>query len=49
MDEGFGRVNAELRAVNNRIDALQRSMLQIGGGVIAALIAGFLGVIATQL
>lgn len=42
MDDGFNRVNA-------RFDALQRTMLQLGGGVIAALVAGFLGVIATQL
>jgi hypothetical protein len=45
MDDGFNRVDAELRAVNARFDALQRTMLQLGGGVIAALI----GLIATQL
>lgn len=45
MDDGFNRVDAELRAVHTRIDALQRTMLQIGGGVIVALI----GLIATQL
>jgi hypothetical protein len=49
VDNGFARVDAELRAVNARFDALQRTMLQIGGGVIAALVAGFAGVIATQL
>lgn len=49
VDSGFARVDAELRAVNARFDALQRTMLQIGGGVIAALTAGFAGVIATQL
>ena len=45
MDNGFNRVDAELRAVHARIDALQRTMLQIGGGVIVALV----GLIATQL
>jgi hypothetical protein len=45
MDAGFNRVDAELRAVHARIDALQRTMLQIGGGVIVALV----GLIATQL
>ena len=49
MEDGFNRVDAELRAVNARFDALQRTMLQVGGGMIAALVAGFLGVIATQL
>jgi hypothetical protein len=38
MESGFARVDG-------RIDALQRTMLQVGGGVIVALI----GLIATQL
>ena len=38
VDSGFDRVDA-------RIDSLQRTMMQVGGGVIVALI----GLIATQL
>lgn len=45
VDEGFRRVDADLRALNGRFDALQCTMLQIGGGVIVALV----GLIATQL
>ncbi len=45
MDDGFARVDADLRALNSRFDGLQRTMLQVGGGVIVALI----GLIATQL
>jgi hypothetical protein len=45
VDLGFKRVDADLRALNARFDALQRTMLQVGGGVIAALV----GLIATQL
>jgi hypothetical protein len=53
VDEGFRRVDADIRdlraEMNSRFDALQRTMLQIGGGLIAALIMGFMGLIATQL
>jgi hypothetical protein len=45
VDKRFDRVDAELRALNGRFDALNRTLLQIGGGVIVALIA----LIATQL
>jgi hypothetical protein len=45
VDQGFDRVDADLRALNGRFDALQRTMVQVGGGVIVALI----GLIATQL
>jgi hypothetical protein len=49
MDDGFNRVNADLRALreetNSRFDSMQRTLLQMGGGVIVALI----GLIATQL
>jgi hypothetical protein len=49
MEDGFNRVDAELRALNGRFDALQRTLLQIGGGLIATLVAGFFGLILTQL
>ncbi len=42
MEDGF-------KALNSRFDALNRTLLQIGGGIIATLIAGFFGVIITQL
>jgi hypothetical protein len=53
IDQRFDRVDREFRGLraemNQRFDALNRTLLQIGGGVIAALIAGFMGLIATQL
>lgn len=53
VDNGFNRVDAELRALreetNSRFDSLQRTLLQIAGGTVGTLIAGFAGVIATQL
>ncbi len=52
MDNGFARVDADLRALNARFDALQRTLLQVGAGLGAGLltvIATLLGLIATQL
>jgi hypothetical protein len=45
MDQGFARLDAEMRALNGRFDSLRRTMLQVNGVIIAALI----GFIATQL
>ncbi|HYJ20846.1 MAG TPA: hypothetical protein VEW07_02340 [Solirubrobacterales bacterium] len=46
MDRGFDRVDADLRALNGRFDALQqtlnalqRTMLQVGVGLVGALLA----------
>lgn len=53
MEAGFKRVDDDIRdlraEMNQRFDALNRTLLQIGGGVIAAMVAGFMGLIATQL
>ena len=48
VDRRFDKVDAELHRVNDRLDGLHRTLLQIAGGTIATLIAGFAGVIATQ-
>lgn len=49
MEDGFSRVDADFRELrtemNGRFDALQRTMIQFGGVMIAALI----GLIAVQL
>ena len=60
IDDGFNRVDGDLRAIRSdmnarfdahgaRIDSLQRTILQVGGGMIAAVLAGFISLIATQL
>ncbi len=42
-------MNSRFERVENRIDDLHRTLLQLGGGAIATLVVGFLGVIVTQL
>jgi hypothetical protein len=52
MDVGFTRVDHDFREIRAEIGALQRTIIQIGGGVIAAvlgLMAAITGLIATQL
>jgi len=45
VDQGFARLDADMRALNGRFDSLQRTLFQVGGVMTAALI----GLIATQL
>jgi len=49
IDSRFERIDDCFDRTNDRFDALQRTLLQIAGGTIATLIAGFAGIIATQL
>lgn len=45
VDEGFARTDAGFRELNSRFAAMQRTLIQTSGVIIAALI----GLIATQL
>jgi hypothetical protein len=45
VDRRFDAVDAELQRLNGRFDDLNRTLLQVGGGVIVALI----GLVVTQL
>jgi hypothetical protein len=60
VNRRFDKVDAEFRdlrmemnsrfdRIDARFDGLQRTMLQIAGGTIGTLIAGFAAVVATQL
>jgi hypothetical protein len=44
VDQGFARLDADMRALNGRFDSLQRTLFQVGGVMTAALV----GLIATQ-
>jgi hypothetical protein len=49
MKEGFRAVDARFDSMQNSFDALQRTIIQIGGGMAAAFCAALIGLIATQL
>lgn len=49
MREGFQTVDARFDAMQTSFDALQRTIIQVGGGMAAAFFAALIGLIATQL
>jgi hypothetical protein len=60
MDDGFRRIDDELRALRSdmnlrfethdaRFDSLQRTIIQVGGGIIATFVVGFISLVATGL
>jgi hypothetical protein len=49
MDMGFARMDDEFRELRGEVGALQRTIIQVGGGLIGTLIVAALGVITTQL
>jgi len=44
-----GEVKLEVRELRGEIGSLNRTIIQVGGGLIGTLIVGILGVLATQL
>jgi hypothetical protein len=52
VDQGFARLDADMRALNGRFDSLERTLIQIGfafGAALLTLIAALIGTIATQI
>ena len=49
MDAGFARVDADIRELRHEFSALRRTLLQVGGGMIATMLVGFLTVLAAIL
>jgi hypothetical protein len=47
VDVGFNRVDEELRAVRAELSSLQRTMLQVGSGMIVAILATLISVLLT--
>jgi hypothetical protein len=44
-----GEVKLEVRELRGEIGSLNRTIIQVGGGLIGTLIVGILGLLATQL
>jgi hypothetical protein len=49
MKEGFQAVDARFTTIDARFDALQRTIIQVGGGMAAGFFAALIGLIATQI
>jgi hypothetical protein len=49
MKEEFRAVNVRFDAMQGSFNALQRTIIQIGGGMAAAFCAALIGLIATQI
>jgi hypothetical protein len=47
MEAGFARVDGDIRELRGAIGALNRTILQVGGGMMGIVLIGFLGLIAT--
>ena len=52
MDQGFDRVDADLRGMRGeiaeRFDSLHRLVIQVGGGICASLLITLVGILATR-
>jgi hypothetical protein len=52
VTEGFQRVDADLRELrsdmNNRFEAMQRLIIQVGGGLFGTMIIGFLSLVLAR-
>jgi hypothetical protein len=50
--DGFDRIDKDLRALraetNARFDSLQRTLLQLGGGMLITFVVGFASLLVTQ-
>jgi phage-related protein len=49
ISDEMKELRKDVRELRGEFGALQRTMLQVGGGLIGTLVVGMLGLIATQL
>jgi hypothetical protein len=48
VDAGFERMDRGFERLDSRVDSMQRTMIQVGGGVIASILVAIVSLIATQ-
>jgi hypothetical protein len=48
VSEGFQRVDADLREIRSDMKAMQRLIVQVGGGLFGTMLIGFLSLLVTQ-
>lgn len=48
MAEGFQRVDADLRELRSDMKAMQRLIVQVGGGLFGTMLIGFLSLLLAQ-
>lgn len=48
MVEGFRRVDADLRELRSDMKAMQRLIIQVGGGLFGTMVIGFLSFLLAQ-
>ncbi|HEY8501343.1 MAG TPA: hypothetical protein VIL21_01540 [Solirubrobacterales bacterium] len=48
MSQGFQRVDADLRELRADVKAMQRLIIQVGGGLFGTMLIGFLSLLVTQ-
>jgi hypothetical protein len=49
LNRRVGEVKLEVRELRGEIGSLNRTIIQVGGGLIGTLVVGILGLLATQL
>jgi hypothetical protein len=49
VSEGFQRVDADLREIRSDMKAMQRLILQVGGGLFGTMLVGFLSLLLAQI
>jgi hypothetical protein len=48
MGEGFQRVDADLRELRSDMKAMQRLIVQVGGGLFGTMVIGFLSLLVSH-